>query len=430
MADVYITGHRNPDLDSLCSALAYADLKNLIDPENTYIPVRCSHMGEDLKELLPVLDIEPPPYMRNVYPKVSDVMLTDVSDAEADMLLSEYAKMITERTPSAFPIFENGKFYGLLSIDDISAWTMKNLAEAGEITEIPKVRDIMREQAKPLQAEDLFEEGRNAFLNGSKRGLAVFSGEEFVGYVTRRCFLTTPKYNVILVDHNEMGQSIKGVESANILEIIDHHRLNAMKTSIPLFIDAEPLGSTCTIVYQLFLRNGLRPSAKTAKFLLTGILSDTLILKSPTTTQTDIGAAYALAAMCRLNLEEYGRKIFSTIEGLKSREPAAAISSDFKIYSEKNRKIGIGQCEVTTLKDLDEYRELYLEALNEVKTRNGLDWALLMITDVISEHSVLLSTDCHAEKQLPYSELSDHVFDMPGVMSRKKQLLPEIINSI
>ena len=140
--------------------------------------------------------------------------------------------------------------------------------------------------------------------------------------------------------------------------------------------------------------------------------------------------AYALAAMCRLNLEEYGRKIFSTIEGLKSREPAAAISSDFKIYSEKNRKIGIGQCEVTTLKDLDEYRELYLEALNEVKTRNGLDWALLMITDVISEHSVLLSTDCHAEKQLPYSELSDHVFDMPGVMSRKKQLLPEIINSI
>lgn len=98
--------------------------------------------------------------------------------------------------------------------------------------------------------------------------------------------------------------------------------------------------------------------------------------------------------------------------------------------SEKNRKIGIGQCEVTTLKDLDEYRELYLEALNEVKTRNGLDWALLMITDVISEHSVLLSTDFLAEKQLPYSELGGHVYDMPGVMSRKKQLLPEIINAI
>ena len=430
MAEVYITGHRNPDLDSLCSALAYADLKNLTDPENTYIPVRCSHMGDDIKTLLSALEIEPPQYMRNVYPKVSDVMLTTVEDAEADMTLSEYSRLINERTPSAFPIFEDGEYYGLLSIDDISAWTMKNLADFGAITEIPKVRDIMRDQAKPLQADDLFEEGKSALLNGSKRGLAVFSGEEFVGYVTRRCFLTTPKYNVILVDHNEMSQSIKGIETANILEIIDHHRLNAMKTSIPLFIDAEPLGSTCTIVYQLFLRNGLRPSAKTARILLTGIISDTLILKSPTTTQTDIGAAYALAAMCRVSLEEYGRKIFSNIEGLKSREPESAISSDFKIYSEKNMKIGIGQCEVTTLKDLEDYCETYLKALDGVKEANKLDWALLMITDVISEHSILLSTVCSAEKQLPYSRTDEHIYDMPGVMSRKKQLLPEIINAI
>ena len=430
MAEVYITGHRNPDLDSLCSALAYADLKNLIDPENTYIPVRSSHMSEDIKQLLAVLEIEPPPYMRNVYPKVSDVMLTSEMKTEADLSLSECAKLVTEKSPSAFPIFENGKFFGLLSIDDISIWTMKNLADFGEIREIPRVREIMGEQAEPLQANDLFEDGKNAFLNGSKRGLAVFSGDEYVGYVTRRCFLNMPKYNVILVDHNEMSQSIKGIESANVLEIIDHHRLNAMKTSLPLFIDAEPLGSTCTIVYQLFLRNGLRPSPHTARILLTGILSDTLILKSPTTTQTDIGSAYALAAMCRLGVEEYGRKMFSNIEGLKNREPVPAISSDFKIYSEKNRKIGIGQCEVTTLKDLESYRENYLKALDEVKAKYGLDWALVMITDVISEHSILLSTEYMAEKQLPYSGIGEHVYDMPGVMSRKKQLLPEIINAV
>ncbi len=430
MAEVFITGHRNPDLDSLCSALAYADLKNLTDPENTYIPVRCSHMSEDIKTLLPSLEIDPPRYMRNVYPKVSDVMLTSVLDTNADQSLSECARLITERTPSAFPIFDNGKFYGLLSIDDISAWTMKNLADFGEITSIPTVREIMREQARPLQADDLFEEGKNAFLNGNKRGLAVFRGDEYAGYVTRRCFLNTPKYNVILVDHNEMGQSIQGVESANILEIIDHHRLNAMKTSIPLFIDAEPLGSTCTIVYQLFLRNGLRPSPQTARILLTGIISDTLVLKSPTTTQTDIGSAYSLAAMCRIDLEDYGRKVFSNIEGLSSREPVSAISSDFKTYSEKSMKIGIGQCEVTTLKDLEEYCSTYLNALDAVKAREGLDWALLMITDVISEHSILLSTDCSSEKQLPYARMDSHVYDMPGVMSRKKQLLPEIINSI
>ena len=387
-------------------------------------------MGEDIRTLLQVLEIDAPEYMRNVYPKVSDVMLTSGMKTEADMSLSECARLITEKTPSAFPIFDKGEFYGLLSIDDISIWTMKNLADFGEITEIPQVRDIMREQAEPLQADDSFEDGKNAFLNGSKRGLAVFRGDEYVGYVTRRCFLNTPRYNVILVDHNEMSQSIKGLETANILEIIDHHRLNAMKTSIPLFIDAEPLGSTCTIVYQLFLRNGLRPSLKTARILLTGIVADTLILKSPSTTQTDIGSAYALAAMCRIDLEEYGRKMFSNIEGLKSRDPAEAISSDFKTYSEKNMKIGIGQCEVTTLKDMNDYCGIYLETLNDVKKKNGLDWALLMITDVISEHSILLSTACKAEKQLPYSVTDEHVYDMPGVMSRKKQLLPEIINAL
>ena len=430
MAEVYITGHRNPDMDSLCSAIAYADLKNLTDPGNTYIPVRCSHMGEDIKALLPVLEIEPPRYMSNVYPKVSDVMLTSEMKTEADISLSECAKLITEKTPSAFPIFDKGAFYGLLTVDDISVWTMKNLADFGEITEIPSVREIMREQAEPLQADDLFEEGKNALLSGSKRGLAVFRGSEYVGYVTRRCFLNAPRYNVILVDHNEMSQSIKGLETANVLEIIDHHRLNAMKTSIPLFIDAEPLGSTCTIVHQLFLRNGIRPSAETARILLTGIIADTLILKSPTTTQADIASAYSLAAMCRLDLEAYGKKMFSTIEGLKNRDPVSAISSDFKIYSEKNRKIGIGQCEVTTLKDLEEYCGTYLKALDDVKARDRLDWALVMITDVISEHSVLLSTAFSSEKQLPYSRMDEHVYDMPGVMSRKKQLLPEIINTI
>ena len=120
----------------------------------------------------------------------------------------------------------------------------------------------------------------------------------------------------------------------------------------------------------------------------------------------------------------------SNIEGLKSRDPAEAISSDFKTYSEKNMKIGIGQCEVTTLKDMNVYCGIYLETLNDVTKKNGLDWALLMITDVISEHSILLSTACKAEKQLPYSVTDEHVYDMPGVMSRKKQLLPEIINAL
>ena len=430
MAEIYITGHRNPDMDSICSAIAYADLKNLIDPANTYIPVRCSHMGESMQMLLETLGIEKPVYLRNACPKIADVMLPYDTKIQAGLTLSEYAKYVTVSTPSAVPVFDGEEFCGLLSVDDIAVWAMKNLADRGTIHEIPCVRELMGEQGERLQADSLFEEGKNAFLNSRFRGLAVFHGEEFVGYVTRRCFLNTPAYNVILVDHNEMGQSIKGVETANVLEIIDHHRLNAMKTTMPLFVDAEPLGSTCTIVYQLFLRNGIRPAQETARVLLTGILSDTLILKSPTTTQTDIESAAALAARCQMSVDEYGKKMFSNIRGLKNREPVSAITGDFKLYSEKGLRIGIGQCEVTTLHDLSEFAVEYLNALETVKTREGLDWALLMITDVIAEQSVLLSTDFYAEKHLPYSPESEHIFDMPKVMSRKKQLLPEVLNAL
>ena len=430
MAEIYITGHRHPDMDSICSAIGYADLKNLTDPANTYIPVCCSTLGESIQSQLEMLEIEPPVHLRNVYPKVSDVMLPYDTHLQADLSLSEYAKFVSESTPSAMPVFDQGEFYGLLSVDNIAVWAMKNLADKGSIPDIPRVREVMGEQGEALQADSLFEGGKSALLNSKYRGLAVFRGDTFVGYVTRRCFLNTPRYNVILVDHNESSQSVKGIETANVLEIIDHHRLNAMKTSMPLFIDAEPLGSTCTIVYQLFLRNGIRPSREIARILLTGILSDTLILKSPTTTQTDIESAAALAAMSRVTVEEYGKKMFSNIRGLKNREPVSAITTDFKLYTEKNRKIGIGQCEVTTLQDLNEYAQDYLEALGQVRKRESLDWALLMITDVIAEHSILLSTDFEAEKHLPYSSEAEHIYDMPKIMSRKKQLLPEVLNTL
>ena len=134
--------------------------------------------------------------------------------------------------------------------------------------------------------------------------------------------------------------------------------------------------------------------------------------------------------MCQTSVDEYGKKMFSNLRGLKSREPVSAITGDFKLYSEKGLRVGIGQCEVTTLHDLNEFAGEYLNALETVKTREGLDWALLMITDVIAEHSVLLSTDFYAEKHLPYSLKSEHVFDMPKVMSRKKQLLPEVLNAL
>lgn len=427
---IYICGHRNPDMDSICSALGYANLKNLIDPRNEYVAVRCSHLGDSTKRLLDVLGIVPPPYMSNVYPKVSDVMLRTEKKNEAASSLLEFAQSYDEDDPPATPVFENGKFCGLITVDDIADWVMSALRDCDEITVIPKLGEIIHPQETFLKTDDLFEDAKRTLQNTPKRGLAVFDGEEYAGYVTRRCFLDPPKYNVILVDHNELGQSIKGIETANVCEIIDHHRLDALKTDVPLFIDAEPLGSTCTIIYQLYLRNGIRPDSETARILLSGITSDTLILRSPTTTRIDVDSAEALAAISGVDVEEFGREMFSHIEGLKSREPEAAITADFKVYDENAVRIGIGQCEAMTLNDLEEYKDTYLSALEDVRRANGLDWALLMVTDVIKERSVLLSTAYRAEKDLPYTVLSENVFDMPGVMSRKKQLLPEILHAV
>lgn len=242
-------------------------------------------------------------------------------------------------------------------------------------------------------------------------------------------FLKKPKYSVILVDHNEHDQSIRGVETAEIKEIIDHHRLDAPKTDLPIFIDSEPLGSTCTIIYQLFLRNNVVPDKTTAKVLLAGILSDTIILKSPTTTGIDIWSAERLAPMSGVaNLEEFGKSMFSNVGSLGSRDPETVITSDFKTYKEANISIGIGQCEVPTLQDVYDYKDIYLQALEKIKALNHLDWVLLMITDVLKGKSLLLSTEYSFESKLSYEEMSKHVYDMQDTLSRKKQLLPEIIH--
>ena len=430
MDKIYITGHRNPDLDSVCSAAAYAVLKNTADPDNSYIPVRPGHLSESAKRILSSLDITPPPYKRDIYPKVSDVMLTHSAKVDVSGSLNDLADSYNIHNPSATPVFDGDTFAGLITVDDIASWMLLHLSEEDTISRIPSIRELMRDQAEPFSTDDLFEDAKSVFYSSSKRGIAVFDDAGYAGYVTRRCFLNTPRHKVILVDHNEPGQSIRGIETASVVEIIDHHRLDAVRTDLPIFIDAEPLGSTCTIVYQLFRRSGIEPDPQTAKILLTGIIADTLILKSPTTTDTDVRAAAALSTICRVDTEQFGLSMFSNTEGLKTRDPLTAVTSDFKTYNEKGVKVGIGQCEVTTLNDLSEYSSAYLDALEEVRVRNGLDWAVLMITNVLNEHSVLLCTDYKANKKLSYSHINALIFDMPGVLSRKKQLLPEILFAI
>lgn len=537
MSKIYITGHRNPDMDSVCAAWSYAQFKNLTDPENTYIPVRCGHLSDSLKKQLEYVQFVPPPYMKDVYPKAGDVMRRNTLTIDSDAPIFDLIRLYDNtRMGSIVPVLKDGDFYGLLSVDDMTAWFLADNKELQPEYEIlvenvgkvlpgkmikkgnkdtlkvsilagaaafydfvkiveeqpncmivmgsrkehltqaakmnipaiiisasettpdvdfsgfngfiyqttlptaeairrlrmaPAISTIMGKQAEPVQTTDFFEDVKEALALSRFRGFPVFDKEKWVGFVTRRCFLDRPSYNVILVDHNEEGQSIRGLETATIREIIDHHRLDAPTTNTPIFIDAEPLGSTCTIIYQNYLRKGLTPDPKTAKVLLTGIICDTLVLRSPTTTVVDEVSARELAKICGVDdIQVFGTTLFSFSESLSVRDPQSVINSDFKMYNEKGVKFGVGQCEVPFLTDLDSYRETYLAAIEKQKTANGLDWAMLMVTDVLRGNSVLLCSASKYEKKLSYRAIADHTYDMPEILSRKKQLLPEILHTI
>ena len=533
MEKIYITGHRNPDLDTLCGASAYANLKNLVDPSNEYLPIHCSPISDSVKEQMEAMGLEIPPYKKDVYPKVRDVMLTSGLNMQAADPIYDLIKAYSMDMPPVIPLYEGESFKGLLSVDDITAWFLENnkqedreyeftaeniskvipakmvhsggdgavkgtimigaadyehfcnfidncescivvtggrkehieyaiskqvnaiiitaegdvpdvdysgykgyifRTDVGTTETIRKLRlceeIITMTEAKTdtLDVEERFTEGKHIFSNSSARGLAVMEGGKFVGFVTRRCFLDMPSNQVIMVDHNEPAQSIEGIETAEVVEIIDHHRLDSLSTKTPIFIAAEPLGSSCTIIYQQYLRHGIMPDQQYARVLLTGIVADTLILRSPTTTASDISTAEMVARLARVDsIQEFGEKLFSITDNLATQEPRPMILSDFKKYENSGVKIGVGQCEVTTLDNVNEYADAYLEELSDLAGDQGLDWTLLMITDVLKEKSVLLANDYKSNRDLPYKKLRKGVYNMPGVMSRKKQLLPILL---
>ena len=535
MSTIYITGHRNPDLDSLCAATAYSNLKNMIDSGNEYIPIRCSHVSDSVRKQMEAMEIRLPYYKRDIYPKVKDVMMEPSSHLQGDAPIYELIKTYSTDKPSVVPVYDGDEFKGLLSVDDITSWFLSDNKEArpvysfgidnlvqvldadlmqrgdaeiiegsiligaaslelfrGAVDETPcsivvmgrrkehleyaikkqvpaiilttgsgkeeidfsdyrgavlstkfgtaetikrlrlaeNVSSMMESETETIETEDLFVDAKSIFMTSHTRGLAVMENGVFKGFVTRRCFLDTPKNKVILVDHNEPAQSVKGIETANVVEIIDHHRLDAVSTTMPIFIAAEPLGSTCTIVYQQYIRHGIMPDEYHAKVLLTGLIADTLILRSPTTTASDISTAESLARLARVtSIDEFGQKLFSITDNLATQDPEEMILSDFKKYEQNGVKMGVGQCEVTTLKNIDEYAERYLEKLREIAKSQDLDWTLLMVTDVLREKSILLTSDYRANRDLPYAKIKDGMYNMPGVMSRKKQLLPTLLSA-
>lgn len=542
MADIYITGHRNPDMDSICSAYVYAYLKNIVDPDNKYIPARLGSVNKNIKNLFSRLHLSLPVLLKDVKPKVKEVTRIPKYTVSIDDPIYTLLDIFAKYKPTVIPAFDKeGKYVDLLDSNDINGFFLKenngtrreysiseenikkiipgtvykDSTDPGRIMKAPLMVGAMEyaqyekrlssSKTKPIlvtglrerhirkaikenipglvitgiddkntlsifdfsrfsgfvfisyvdtaetlrylrlatpveelidrnhtaievQADSLFDDVKLQLMNSDERGFSIFEGEEWIGFVTRRCFLTKPRQRLILVDHNEIEQSAVGIEDAEIVEIIDHHRLSPPRMKNPIYICSEPLGSTCTIIYEQYKKFGMKPDKKRATILLSGLMSDTVILKSPTTTEYDKHVAEKLMDRAGItDLQEYCQQLFSSSNALSSQDPVKVIESDMKKYFEYGVKFAIGQVEVTNLSEVDSLRSTYLAALKKELDIHTIDWCMLLVTDVINDSSILFTTGYDREKRFFWEKIDDCTYSLPGVLSRKKQLLPEIL---
>jgi manganese-dependent inorganic pyrophosphatase len=273
--------------------------------------------------------------------------------------------------------------------------------------------------------------------------LVVETAGKYVGLCRKSALLSPPRHLVVMVDHNELGQAVPGLEEAEIVEVLDHHRLSSPPTSVPIRIQIEPVGSCSTLVTEGGIELDQEFPPEIAGMLLSGILSDTLVFRSPTATERDRAAALKLARMAKMcppdasdeqlqaAIEELGGALLAAGAGLGTRPVEEIIGTDVKFYEVGGAKVGIAQVEVTSFSELTARLNDLRDGLVEMADRDKLTMALLMITDVVRGNSRLIAAGQHRMiAALPYARLNDGTLDAPGVVSRKKQLLPTVLAAL
>src|SRR5512145_1376602 len=441
MADrIYVIGHVNPDTDSIASAMGYAWLLRARDGVDT-VAARAGALNPQSAWVLKKLNLDPPVLLTDASPRFESVMQRlDSIRPEAQLGL---AWTLASRTGGVAPVVdEDGKPYGIINGFSLFKYFTEVLGpQPGDTT----VRQMMSAPCKAAADTNVPKFPANGhirdFLN---RILRDEVGEYWVideaglygGIARQRDLLNPPRLKIILVDHNEPGQAIAALEEAELLEILDHHRLGNPHTHTPIRFTVDIVGSTSTLVTEQTAEAGLSMPPNLAGALLAGLLADTLILTSPTTTQRDREAAQRLARWAFVGgstlrgetIESYGKAVLSAGAGLSNRSPEQIVSNDIKPYEAGGFHFAIAQAEVTDIVQLAEHLEPLTKALDELKDRRGLDFVMLLVTDIVrgSSRLILSSYAPPILNDLPYPPLPDGTRDAPGVVSRKKQLRPVV----
>lgn len=444
---ILVIGHRNPDTDAIASAVGYAWLLNALGGD-TYGAGRVGEVNAQTTFALDRFKLQAPELVPDIWARVRDLAQPVKHLARGQTLLKACQLVAETRRPA--PILDaDNKPIGLLSGATLFGMLASALGSAS-------VMALAHEFDRPV--ESALENSNNNIFSDDEHisdvlGQALRSDQDdflvtddegvYVGLVRKADLLAPPRRRVVMVDHNEVGQAVPGLEDAELLEVLDHHRLGNMPTSVPIRFQIEPVGSCSTLVAERGLDLEKTFPPEVAGLLLCGILSDTLVFRSPTTTPRDRRAGESLAVMAGLvpsakdadtilkAIQELGNALLAAGAGLGTRDADKVINTDLKYYEQGGHKVGIAQVEVASFGELAPRLADLNAALTKLMAAESLSLALLMVTDVVRGNSRLVVVGHpRTVAALPYARLDDDTLDAPDVVSRKKQLLPAVLSAL
>ncbi|MBI3243934.1 MAG: DHH family phosphoesterase [Chloroflexi bacterium] len=441
ISPVHIIGHLNPDTDAIASAMGYAWLLRERDRLNA-IPARAGAVNPQTSWVLKTVGLEPPQYLADASPRFERIARA-LPPILPDRPLRE-AWAVASTGNSGAPIVDaSGKPLGLVTGNSVFKFFSRQMEERVDLDNVSVSRvlsvpcgDAMDTEVPRFATSMRVRDGRGRAVREERDDFFVVRDDgTYFGICRSPDVLNPPRMQIILVDHNEAAQAIGALDEADLIEVLDHHRLGNPPTKTPIPFTVDPVGSTSTLVCERILAAGLTPPASIAGLLLAGLMSDTLILKSPTTTGRDRAVAERLAGWA-LNsggfpfesYQDFGSAVLAAGAGLAVRDVESIVNTDLKIYEGGGIKFGVAQVEVASLLELTQRLDEVSAGLEAMSRAKGLGLAVLMVTDVVRGASRLVLTG-QAERlnELPYTRLADGTLDAPDLVSRKKQLLPAIL---
>ena len=421
----YVIGHQRPDTDAIASALGYAWFLTNTGSENV-VASRAGQPNGQVAFALQRFEQAAPRLLAAVAPTFAHVLRTQVA-LTPDQPISQAMARLAQGEPTVPVVDADGKPTG--AVTPLALARVYSLA-IGHLDAMAPSYHSLVEELPIFRARDRISDHRNALLRSdSNEFLVVDDAGRYVGMATQRRLLQPPRARLILVDHNELSQAVNGADEADIVAVLDHHRLGNPPTAAPIPFVVDPIGSTATLVAEQCRAHDLTPPTGIAGMLLSGILSDTLVFRSPTVTDRDRAAAAWLAEIAKVDADTYGEELLRAAPGLNNRAAEDIANADRKNYDMGEVAVSIAQVEVTGLQELPQRREELLETMDQIALRENLALMCLMVTDVVTGRSHML---CRGSSQLldglPFARSDEFEFDLGDIVSRKKQLVP-IINS-